>query len=316
MKRFLLVFVLMASLSTMVVSDVYARRFGGGMFGRQSANVSRMYRSQPAAGAAQQRQQPAANKQAQQQTKQQGANTPKQGSRFGGILGGALLGLGLGALLSHLGISGDFAGMISMILMFTILYFVARMILRMASRRPQPAYHPQINPTSYPDMNGPDNTPQIGSGLSRQGTFSASGLANPPASAELEQPLTWDIPEDFEVNSFIRSAKSYFIRFQAAWDKANLDDIYEFTTPEMFAEVKLQLQERGASSNITDVVSLDAELLGIETIGNEYFASVKFSGTVREDESEELTVFAEVWNLTRPTSAKEGWVLAGVQQIS
>ena len=84
----------------------------------------------------------------------------------------------------------------------------------------------------------------------------------------------------------------------------------------MFAEIRLQLQERGAAPNVTDVVSLDAELLGIETLGDEYMASVKFSGKIREKESAEPESFEEVWNLTRPVSRKNGWVLAGIQQLS
>lgn len=312
MKKILLAFVLIASLSTMVVSEAYARRFGGGSFGRQSSNVSRMapmQRSQPAASPAQPKQAAAS------QQSQQGANAAKPASRWGGMLGGALLGLGLGALLAHLGIGGDFAGVIGMILMVLILYGAARMIFRLVSRKQQPAYQQSANPGSYGDMSGSSGTPQIGSGLSQPSAFQAPESV-PMAAAGMEQPFTWDVPADFEVSSFIRNAKSYYIRMQAAWDKADINDIHEFTTPEMFAEMKLQLQERGPASSVTDVVSLDAELLGIETIGDEYLASVKFTGTVREDKHTELTAFSEVWNLTRPVSGKEGWVLAGIQQLS
>ncbi|MDL2283711.1 39S ribosomal protein L45 [Oxalobacter sp. OttesenSCG-928-P03] len=312
MKKILLAFVLMASLSTMVVSEAYARRFGGGSFGRQSANVSRMapmQRSQPAANPAQQKQ-AAANQQS-----KQGANAARPGGRFGGMLGGALLGLGLGALLAHMGIGGELAGMISTILMITLIYFAAKMLFRMFSRRQQPAYQQPANPAGYYNMPDSGNTPQIGSGLSQPSAFQSAEPA-PMGTTEAELPFTWDIPADFEVNSFIRNAKSYYIRMQAAWDKADIDDIHEFTTPEMFAEMKLQLQERGPGPNVTDVVSLDADLLGIETIGDEYFASVKFTGTVREDKNADLTAFSEVWNLTRPVSRKEGWVLAGIQQLS
>jgi predicted lipid-binding transport protein (Tim44 family) len=50
-------------------------------------------------------------------------------------------------------------------------------------------------------------------------------------------------------------------------------DIREFTTPEVFAELKMQITERGAA-DYTDVVSIDAELLGIETSATDYLASV------------------------------------------
>lgn len=311
MKKLLVVFVLLAGLSTMVLSDAHARRFGGGSFGRQSLNVGRMPRS-PATAPAQSRQ-----AQPNRQTQQPGANAPQPRSRFGGMLGGALLGLGLGALLSHMGIGGDMAGMISTILMITLIYFAAKMLFRMMSRKQQqqPAYQPPVysEPGGMPADSG--QTPQIGEALSGPAAFEAP---RPVSSAmpDAGQPLTWNIPADFDVDAFIRSAKAYYIRMQAAWDKADIDDIHALTTPEMFAEMKLQIQERGAAPNVTDVVSIDAELLGIETIGDEYFASVKFSGTVRENSQSDLTAFSEVWNLTRPVSGKEGWVLAGVQQLS
>jgi len=316
MKKLLLAFALISSLSMMVMTDASARRFGGGSFGRQSVNVSRMQRSQPAASPVQQRQ-AAAN----QQSQRQDANAPRQQSRFGGMLGGALLGLGLGALLAHLGIGGDMAGMISTILMIAITYYVIKLLFRMRAKKQQVAYQQSTGPAGLYDADASDSTPQIGSGLSGSTPQIASGTfpgpeATPAPRGEIEPPLTWNIPPDFEVNSFIRNAKSYYIRMQAAWDKADIDDIHEFTTPEMFAEIKLQLQERGTEPNITDVVSLDAELLGIETVRDEYFASVKFTGTVKESKDAELTAFSEVWNLTRPLSGREGWVLAGVQQLS
>jgi imidazolonepropionase len=63
-------------------------------------------------------------------------------------------------------------------------------------------------------------------------------------------------------------------------------------------------------------LSLDAELMGIEAVGEESLASVKFSGQIKESEHGPAEPFVEVWNLSRPTSGKTGWVLAGIQQIS
>lgn len=132
MKKFLLAFVLVASLSSMVMTDVHARRFGGGSFGRQSSNIGRiapMQRSMP-------------NQQAQQAQRaanqSQAANAARPASRWGGILGGALLGLGLGALLSHMGIGGDFAGMISTVLMLALIFFAIRFLMRRFTGRGKP----------------------------------------------------------------------------------------------------------------------------------------------------------------------------------
>jgi predicted lipid-binding transport protein (Tim44 family) len=102
---------------------------------------------------------------------------------------------------------------------------------------------------------------------------------------------------------------------QAAWDKADAQDIREFTTPEMFAELKMQLTERGASANHTDVVTLDAELMGVETVADEYLASVRFNGMVKEDEQASAEAFNEIWVLSKPVSGNGGWLLAGIQQV-
>jgi predicted lipid-binding transport protein (Tim44 family) len=83
----------------------------------------------------------------------------------------------------------------------------------------------------------------------------------------------------------------------------------------MFAEIKMDLADRGTSPNKTDVVSVEAEMLGIETQAAEYLASVRFSGMIREEANAPAQPFAEVWNLTKPTQGAGGWVLAGIQQL-
>jgi len=224
-------------------------------------------------------------------------------------MGGALLGLGLGALLSHLGIGGALASMIGTILTFALIAFAAMFIYRMVVGRkngsgsnPQPAYaggHSARNAT-----------PEIGSrvqSFSQPMALQADGAAAATGTA-------FDVPADFDVPGFVRNAKTYFIRLQAAWDRADINDIREFTTPEMFAELRMQLQERGASANNTDVVSLDAELMGIETVSDEYLASVKFTGMIKEDDNA-AEPFSEVWNLSKPVAGQGGWALAGIQQL-
>jgi predicted lipid-binding transport protein (Tim44 family) len=76
------------------------------------------------------------------------------------------------------------------------------------------------------------------------------------------------------------------------------------------------LQERGASPNNTDVVQLDGELMGIETVGSDYLASVKFTGLIKEVPEASAEPFTEVWNLSKPLSGQGGWVLAGIQQVA
>jgi predicted lipid-binding transport protein (Tim44 family) len=301
MKKFLIGLLVAAGALSMVVTDAQARRMGGGgSFGKQSQSVS----SKAYAPSQNQAAKPAAPA-----ATQQGAS-PKPASPWRGMLGGALLGLGLGALLSHFGLGGAMAGMISTLLMVALLAAAAMFIYRMLTRKSNGAAQSRAGMRpAYAT-----GTPEIGSRIEP-----VQRTALPPDATAFAHDVApsapWGVPADFDTTAFLRQSKTYFIRLQAAWDKADVNDLREFTTPEMFAEMKLELQARGASANHTDVVSLDADLLGIETVGNEYLASVRFSGTIREDEHASAEPFVEVWNLSKPLQGQGGWVLAGIQQL-
>lgn len=300
MKR-ILTTVLLAFLAVGVgMSTAEAKRMGGGgSFGKQSQGFSRQATpSQPS--------------QATNATRQNQAQNAQRSSPWKGILGGALLGLGLGALLSHLGLSGAMASFISTVLMIALLALAVMFIIRMLRRKTMDNNGPR---PAYAHGNGSSSmTPRIGSGLENQQPAAFQGSAFSSAAEGSSQ--AYSVPADFDTTGFLRHSKTYFIRLQAAWDRADVNDIRDFTTPEMFAELKMQLQERGASANHTDVVSLDADLLGIETIGSEYLASVKFSGMIKEAEHAPAEPFTEIWNLSKPVSGQGGWVLAGIQQAS
>ncbi|WP_370870297.1 Tim44 domain-containing protein [Hydrogenophaga sp.] len=122
------------------------------------------------------------------------------------------------------------------------------------------------------------------------------------------------IPADFDVQSFERNAKVNFIRLQAANDAGNLDDIRAFTTPEMFAELQMDLSERGATSQHTDVVRINAEVLEVDEGAQQYVVSVRFTGETRENGAALTESFDEIWHLTKPRQGDGGWLLAGIQQ--
>jgi|SRR5579862_134036 len=123
-----------------------------------------------------------------------------------------------------------------------------------------------------------------------------------------------DIP-NFDSESFLRDAKTKFIRLQAAYDASNLNDLREFTTPEVFAEIQLQIQERGESVNQTEVVKLNAELLDAANEFNVMVASVRFSGSIREDLNQIATTFSEIWHFRKDNNTSS-WHVAGVQQTN
>ncbi|WP_034295605.1 Tim44 domain-containing protein [Herbaspirillum sp. RV1423] len=314
MKKLFLILMLALTTMTVAMSGAEARRLGGGgSFGKQSSNYSRQAPSSSPSYAAPAR--PAAPAATPQSV------PPKPASPWKGILGGALLGLGLGALLSHFGLGGAFASMISTVLMLALLAFVAMFLFRMFTRKsggssnpgtgfnPQPAYANTAESSVY--------TPEIGSRIGPTGVQAPAALQGNDfgASAAHAPIIPWGIPADFDVAGFVRTGKTYFIRLQAAWDRADINDIREFTTPEMFGELRLQLQERGSAPNNTDVVQIDGELLGIETIGSDYLATVKFTGLIKEAPDMSAEPFAEIWNLSKPVNGPGGWVLAGIQQV-
>ncbi|MDB5775359.1 MAG: Tim44 protein [Herbaspirillum sp.] len=318
MKRLLialLIFVTMLPLAE-------ARRLGGGgSIGRQSTYSRQVSPpsqtvtpARPAAPAAAPAAAPGA------------VTPPRPASPWRGILGGALLGLGLGALLSHFGIGGAFGSMISMILMLALLGFAVMFLVRMFSRRNNAGDRPANEPAyagrmySEPASGSTSFTPEIGSGIAAEAPRAfqtpSSGLSSGSFGGGAGGHGTaLGIPADFDVAGFVRNAKTYFIRLQAAGDKADIHDIREFTTPEMFAELRLQIQERGASPNVTDVVQLNGELLGIDQEADDYLATVKFSGLIKEAPDASAEPFAEMWIFSKPVDGG-GWVLAGIQQVS
>lgn len=132
------------------------------------------------------------------------------------------------------------------------------------------------------------------------------------ASPEAASPV--NVPEGFDSEAFVRIAKLNFVRLQAANDEKNIDDIREFTSPELFAEIKMQMTERGDTPQQTDVVTLDAELLEVTTEANRHIASVRFSGMIREAADASAEPFEEIWNLSKPVEGNKGWVISGIQQ--
>jgi predicted lipid-binding transport protein (Tim44 family) len=291
----------------MAVPDADAARMGGGRsFGRQSPNVTRQQSAPPSRDAAAPTQQAG-----QRQAPPPGAQPQPTGNRWLGPIAGLAAGLGIAALLSHFGLGEALAEGLGSLILVGLLVLVAVWVWRMlrgagnrpaAQRGAEPAYA-----SAGVERVGSAYDPTSGTAM----PGSVASLGSAPASA----PTPWGVPAEFDTPAFIRSAKVNFIRLQEAWDAKNLADIREFTTPEVFAELRMQIAEDKGASNHTDVVELDAELLGIEESTTDYLASVKFSGTMRENDQSTAAPVEEVWNLVKAKDGRSGWLLAGIQQI-
>jgi predicted lipid-binding transport protein (Tim44 family) len=294
--------------------DAEARRFGGGKsFGRQSTNVAPQPAQPPSRDAAAPRQAP----------EQAGQPTRPAGNRWIGPLAGLAAGLGIAALLSHLGLAGPAMEMLASLFMIGLLVLAGLFVWRMLrgqragpNRTPQalePAYGAGTEQPSLAYAGGA----RPGSVMDsfRSGHAGSSSASNDEGTASTATAAPWGVPADFDVEGFVRSAKVHFLRLQAAWDARDLADIREFTTPEVFAEVRMQMAEEKATASHTDVVTLDAQLLGIDAGPADYLASVRFHGTMREGEQSSAEAFEEVWNLSKPKDGRTGWLLAGIQQL-
>jgi len=218
-----------------------------------------------------------------------GAPAQPGGSKWLGPLAGLAIGAGLGALFASMGLS-EGVGMLLMIVLGIILFmFLISMFRR--KRSPEPQY--------------------AGAGARYQGQPS---MQQPPAGGAAAQ--NGRIPRDFPAEAFLRSAKTSFIRLQAANDRKDLSDIREYTTPEMFAEISMQVRERDHAPQQTDVLSLNAELLEVVTEGDFAAASVRMSGQLRENNATTEN-FDEVWHVQKSLrDDKAVWLLSGIQQIS
>lgn len=327
MKKFL-VTTMLAVTAFAMVADAFARPMGGKRsMGRQSQSVQQQGPA-PAPAQNMQRQGPNSAAPAAAGAGAAGAAAAaKKPSMMRNILGGALLGLGLGALLSHLGIGGALASIISTILMVALIGLVIMFIVRMVRRKDTPANPAAASAGGFGNFQSPaagsSATPEIGSGLRNQPAAfqgnvgldkaAPAGFGNAAAAPSYQQ---WGVPADFDTETFLRHAKSSFIRMQAAWDRGDTDDLREFTAPEVFAELKMQIQERGGVADYTDVVNIDAQLLGIEKTATDYLASVQFNAMIRSAKDALPEPFVEVWNMSKPLSGSGGWVLAGIQQTS
>ncbi len=297
MQRILLSLFALFFSFTLPVFDAEAKRMGGGKsYGMQrDAPMKR--------DAAPNRDQGAQNTPAQNP----GNAAGQAGKRsWMGPIAGLAAGLGLAALFSHLGLGEEMANFLMIALLAFAAILLVRWFLRRgaapAPARPMPYAGPTAGAPSHP-VRFEASQPPVGQAAPGSVAASFGEAAN----------RAGDFPPGFDAAAFERQAKVNFIRMQTANDAGNLDDLREFTTPEMYAELKLDIDERKGAPQNTEVVELNAEVLEAVEEGNRQIVSVRFSGLLRED-SDQATAFDETWHLTSPSDGSRGWVVAGIQQ--
>jgi predicted lipid-binding transport protein (Tim44 family) len=219
-----------------------------------------------------------------------------------GPIAGLAAGLGLAALMSHLGLGAEFANIIMIALLALAAVLLVRFMLRRFGPKPQGAQLAGAGSHGNLPLSNDTHTWRAGSG------------AAPGTSAAVAAAGVRGLPEGFDTAAFERAAKMIFIRMQAANDAGDLNDLRQFSTPEMFAAFRLELQDRPAGTQRTDVVQLQSEVVDFAEEAGQQIVSVRFHGLIREEEGGVAQPFDEVWHLVRPTDGSREWAIAGIAQ--
>ena len=119
-----------------------------------------------------------------------------------------------------------------------------------------------------------------------------------------------------EVQEILRLARMSFLEMQAAWDRSDLGAMGKMAAEPLLRDLADQLRLRGPGLNHTEVVKLDARLLGLEDLSEALVASVEFSGLIRETVEAPACAFRELWLLANVKATGRGWQLAQVQSLS
>jgi len=288
-KGWLAVMLCAIAMALVTTDDAVARRLGSGRsIGDQRQNAAPRTPAQPEA--VPRTAEPPA---------QPPAAVPQRGRGFLGPFAGVALGLGLAQLFGH-DVGNALAALLCAGILVAAVVFLMRLVLR-----------PRASAAA------------AGSGGSQYSSFGEETVPAPPPSQLMTQPIVaaqlmrprTRVPEGFNIEGFVREAKRNFIELYAAHDRGDLATLREFTTDEMFAELKRDIDQRPAAVQGVDIVTLGADLLEVVTEVDTHWASIRFSGMLREDRNAPPTAFEEVWNLRKPVKGRGGWVLAGIQQL-
>lgn len=331
MKNWLLGALVVALASTFAPTDADAKRLGGGKSTGTQRNMPE--RTSPSATPAQ----PPAAAPGQQAAAPAAAAAPGAAAAAGkrswmGPIAGLAAGLGLAALASYLGFGEELANFmliaLAVVAAIALIAFIRRRMAGGAARQPALAGAGAGGPTSGAQVAWPGSPQPAADNIAQRQAEPTFGQAAPAANAAAGSaaaaaaaPVTAAfvpaafVPAAFDSDSFERIAKAIFIRMQAANDTGNLNDLRQFTTPEMFAELKVDLLERGSSPQATEVKSVEAKVIDVADEAERQVVSVRYRGEVVEAPGATPEAFDECWHLVRPRGAEGGWLIAGIEQM-
>jgi predicted lipid-binding transport protein (Tim44 family) len=278
---------------TLLATPIEAKRLGGGSgskIGKPTNNAALQKPSAPAAAPA---------SAASAATAPAAAAAAKPANKWLGPLAGIAAGLGIAALMSSMGLGGAMAGILSNLLMIGGLAFLAYFLYRKFFAPKQTALQ---GANAY---QAPFQAPQA-ERVQQPSQFQAPAATASADTASVNHPAVSD------VTSFTANAKTQYLSMQAAWDAGDMSKIRNMTTDTLFMELAQQIANRKGAPNHTEVMNLHCELLDLRDEASDTVATLRFTGTAREDGAA-TAGFEDIWTLTKPSNASAGWLLAGVE---
>ena len=219
-------------------------------------------------------------------------------SRWMGPMAGLAAGLGLAWLAHSLGFSEALLSALLIGLAFVVGIILIRALM---SRRAQPQTAAPLGRS-------------LGTGNPAGSPTRFEPVLAGAAGASARAAVSGRYPAGFDPVPFLEQSRQQFHRLQAAYDTGDRALLADVMTPTLFSEVSRELDER-TSHVPTEVVALTPELVEVTTEGDEHWASVRFSGLLREDGATYPRPFDEMWNLVKPADGSSGWLLAGIRQL-
>ena len=286
-KSFVLPLVVLFVLSffPVLLDQAEARRLGGG---RSFGSRPNYQRSAPQP----QRSAPGKNQANQPGQAAPGSPAPSPGGMLGGLV--------MGGLIGSLLFGGAFTGprLVDIVVFGGLAFLLVRYLMskRMATEALQGSSFETPLAGTPPEEEG------NATGRSSAGQTVTSGKAT--------------IPPDFDQADFMKGAKAVYPRLQESWDRRDLEDIRQFTSPEVWEQVRRQAEADPRPSK-TEIVLVNATLLDVKKRNDQTVASVFYDVLMRETpEQTDTSRIREVWHFSLDEN-KPGsfWVLEGIQQV-
>lgn len=195
-------------------------------------------------------------------------------------------------------------------------YLAYRFFFAKKNQTPAPISQPSYQRDSYePAYSAPMPTGGSSADFDTDIMFKKAEPSVSLSKVNLAKSQSIQTPAGFDLELFLSDVKTRYMNLQQAWDGRDFSQIRVLTTDKVFAEIQEQL--KGSSQpNETDVLELNADLLEIRELNNEFEAAVLFDSRIQEDANTPANQVLEIWHFVKAKSGfNTNWLLDGIQQV-